>query len=136
MELEDLEDLVNLRISTEKRFLLHKLSEDAANGPDVHSQTVLLLSQQHFRCAVPESLDFVSERLDGETEGASESKISDFEGACLVNEEVLGLEVPVDDPAGVAVVESVAELVEEELDLVVAHALLVLAHVFLQVIIH
>lgn len=136
MELEDLEDLVNLRISTEKGLLLHKLSEDAANGPDVDSQTVLLLSQQHFRCTVPESFDFVSERLDGETEGASESKISDFEGACLVNEKVLGLEVPVDDPAGVAVVESVAELEEEELDLVVAHALLVLAHVFLQVIIH
>lgn len=37
VELEDFEDLIDLTISTEKRLLLHQLSEDAANCPDVNS---------------------------------------------------------------------------------------------------
>ncbi len=46
------------------------------------------------------------------------------------------LEITMDDSPGVAVVESIAELVEEELHLIAAHRLLVLTHVLLQVVVH
>jgi hypothetical protein len=68
--LEDLEDLVDLAIAAEERFLLDEFGEDAADGPDVHSQTVLPLSQEDLRRAVPEGLDLMREGLNGDTKGA------------------------------------------------------------------
>ena len=41
-----------------------------------------------------------------------------------------------DDPPGVAVVKSVAKLVEEEFHLVGRHRLLVLTHVFLEIVVN
>ena len=41
-----------------------------------------------------------------------------------------------DDPPGVAVVKSVAKLVEEELHLIGRHRLLVLTHVFLEIVVN
>ena len=134
MELENLKDLVDLAVSAEERLLLGQFSEDAADCPDVNSQTVLLLAQQNFGGTVPEGFDFVSEGLDGKGEGAGESKVCDFESASSVDEEILGLEISVDDPPGVAVVDAIAELVEEELDLVLAHGVFVLTEVFLEVV--
>lgn len=37
MELKDLENLVDLAISTEKRLLFDEFGEDAAHCPDVHA---------------------------------------------------------------------------------------------------
>lgn len=77
----------------------------------------------------------MGEGLNGQTEGSGQSKIGDLEGACLVDEEVLRLEVAVNDSAGMAVVEPITELVEEQLHLVRSHGGLVLAHVLLQVVV-
>ena len=68
MELEYLEDLINLTISTEERLLFCQLSKDAAHCPDVHSQTVLFLSKQDFWCSVPEGFDLMRKSFDGKTE--------------------------------------------------------------------
>ena len=135
VELEDLEDLVDLTVSAEERLLFDQFCEDAAHCPNVHSQTVLLLAQKHLGRPVPQSLNFVSESLDGQAEGTGKAKISNFESAHLVNQQILRLEVPVDDPPGVAVVEAVAQLVEEQLHLIGSHRLLVLAHVFLEIVV-
>lgn len=43
MELEDFEDLVDFRVTSEKCLFLNQLSENAANSPDINPQTVLLL---------------------------------------------------------------------------------------------
>lgn len=45
MKLEYFEDLVDLTIPAEQRFLLDELGEDAAYCPDIHTQTVLSLTQ-------------------------------------------------------------------------------------------
>lgn len=77
----------------------------------------------------------MGERLDGDSKGPSQTKICNFEASVLINEKILGLEIPVDDPPGVAVVDSVDELEHEHLDLVLGDDLLVLRHVLLQVVV-
>ena len=136
MELEDLEDLVDFRVSVEERPLLNHFCEYAANSPDIHTQTVLFLSQKHFGSPVPKRLDFMSKSLDGDTKRPSKSEIGDLQVSHLINQQILRLEIPMDDPARVAVVHSVNELVEEQLDLVRSHRMLVLRHVLLQVIVN
>ena len=65
MELEDLKDLIDLTIPTEHWLLFHQLSEDAANCPDIHTQTVLLLPKENFRSSIPKSLNFMGESFNG-----------------------------------------------------------------------
>jgi hypothetical protein len=134
VELEYLENLIDFAIPTEERFLFSQLCEDAANCPDINSQTVLLLSEQNFGGSVPEGLDLMREGFDGKTEGSGESEVSDFEGSLSVDEKILRFEVSVNDSAGVAVVDAVAELIKEEFDLVGGHGVFVLAQVFLHVV--
>lgn len=136
MELEDLEDLINLAVSTEESLLLSQFSEDASNGPNIDSQTVLLLAEQNFGCPVPKSLNLMGEGLDGQTEGTGKSKVSNLEVSLTIDEKVLRFEVSVDDASGVAVVDAVDELEEEELDLVRGHGVLVLTQIFLHVVLH
>ena len=85
MELENLEDLIDLAVSTEERFLFSELGEDAANSPDINSETILFLSEQNFGCSIPECLNLMSESLDGKGKGACKSKVSNFESISAVN---------------------------------------------------
>lgn len=78
MVLEDLEDLVDLAIAAEERFLFDELSEDTTDGPNIHSQAVLPLSQQNLRSPVPQGLDLMGQGLDGYAKGAGKSKIRNF----------------------------------------------------------
>lgn len=135
VELEDLEYLIDFAVSAEKRLLFSQFSEDASHSPDINSQAVLFLSQEDFRGTIPKGLDLMGEGLDGETEGACESEICDFEGAGLIDEKILGFKVSVDDATGVAVVDAVAELVEEQFDLILTHAGFVFTQPFLEVVI-
>lgn len=113
VELEDLEDLVDLAVSAEERLLLHQFGEDAADCPDVHTQTILLLAQENLRRTVPKRLNLMSQGLDGETEGSGQAKVSNLEGSSLINEQILRLEIAMDDAPRVAVIESIAKLIEE-----------------------
>lgn len=58
----------------------------------------------------------MSESLDGDPKGTSKSKISNFQDASSVNKKILGFEVSVDDPARMAIIDSVDKLEEEELN--------------------
>ena len=136
MELENFENLIDLAITTEERFLFSKLGKNASNSPDIHSQAVLLLSEQYLRSTIPKSFNLVSKCFDGKTEGSCESKVCDFEGSCPVNEEILWFEISVNDPASMAVVDAVAKLIEEEFNLIGSHGMFVLAQVFLHVVVH
>jgi hypothetical protein len=75
------------------------------------------------------------ECFNRDTKGSSKSKICDFEGSLPVNEKILRFQVSMHDSAGMAVVDAVAELVEEELDLVGGHGMFVLTQVFLHVVV-
>jgi hypothetical protein len=77
----------------------------------------------------------MSECFDGQAEGSGKSEVSEFQSSTFIYEKVLGFEISVDDPSGVAVVESVAELIDKEFDLVGSHGGFVLAHVFFEVIV-
>ena len=79
MELEDLEDLVDFAISTKQCFFLDQLSKDTTDRPNVNSQTVLFLTQQYLWSTIPQSFNFMSEGLDGDAKGSSESEIRNFE---------------------------------------------------------
>lgn len=50
---EYFEDLINLAITREQRSLLSHLREDAASGPEVDAEGVVLLGEQDLRAAVP-----------------------------------------------------------------------------------
>lgn len=79
MELENLENLIDLTISTEQGFLFNQLSKDTTDRPNVDSQTVLLLTQQYLRSSIPQCFNFMSEGLDGDTKGSSKSEVRDFQ---------------------------------------------------------
>lgn len=78
MVLKDFEDLIDFTITTEERFLFDEFSEDTSDSPNIHSQAVLPLSQQHLRGPIPQRLDLMGQRLDGYTKGPSKSKIRYF----------------------------------------------------------
>ena len=106
MELEDLEDLINLRVTHKERSFLDEFSEDAADCPHVDAQGVLLLTQKDFWSSVPKSLNFMGQGLDWDGESSRKSEITDFEIALVGDKDVLRFEVSVEDPVGVHVVNS------------------------------
>ena len=134
MELEDLEDLIYLGVTHEEGTLLDQLSEDAADSPHVHTKGVLLLAKEDLGGSVPQSLDLVGECLDGDREGSGETEVTDLDVALGVDQKILGLQVSVDDPLGVAVVDSTEQLVEHLFDSLLVHGPLVLPHVLLQIV--
>ena len=67
----------------------------------------------------------MGECFDGNTESPSQAEIGDLEVALLVDEQILGFEITVDDSAGMAIVQPVDDLEHEELDVVGSHRVLV-----------
>jgi hypothetical protein len=114
---EDLEDLVDLRVTREERLASSHLGEDATDGPHVDTSRVLATTKQNLGCAVPEGDDFMSVGAERDTKGASQTKISQFQVALLVNEQILRLEIAVQDAVGVAVTGALEKLKSEFLDL-------------------
>jgi len=113
-DLEYFEDLIDLRVTSEQRSSLSHLGENATSRPQVHTKTVRLLTQKDFRASIPKCYHFVGVGLDGEAEGAGQTKISELDlGACRVDEQILGLQVPVEDSVLMAVDEGVQDLEEE-----------------------
>lgn len=75
-------------------------------------------SKQYLRRPVPSSRNFFSQNdvLVGliSDKGAGESKITDLHGAVAVEQEIGGLEVPMDDLRGMQKLEPLGELVQNE----------------------
>lgn len=97
-DLEDLEELVDLRVAREQRAVVDHLDEDAADGPDVDGRRVRLGAEQDLGRAVPERDDLVRVRAHGDAKRAREPKVGELElVARALDEQVLGLEVAVQD---------------------------------------
>jgi hypothetical protein len=88
---ENLEDLVDLRVTREERLASSHFGKDAANGPHVDTSRVLTATKQNLGRAVPEGDDFVSVSAERNAKGASQTEISQLQVALLVNEQVLRL---------------------------------------------
>lgn len=80
---KDFEDLVDFGITHEQRSLLRHLRENATEGPHIDTESVLFLSEENFWRSVPECDYFVSVGLDGESESASQSKISQLDATSV-----------------------------------------------------
>lgn len=61
---KDLEDLIDLGVTSEERFLLRHFSENAARAPKVHAKRVVLCGKENFRAPVPESDNLVRVGFD------------------------------------------------------------------------
>lgn len=86
---------------------------DAAGGPDIDTGVIGAGAEEDVWGAVPERYHFVGEGVDGNSEGASETEVREFELAFVVDEEVLGFEVAVKDAVVVAEGYTLQELVHE-----------------------
>ena len=99
-ELSDDGELVDVVLSGEQRLALEHLSEDASRTPNVHLDVVLLPREHNLGRAVVTGRD-VTRHLGVLYTGQAE--IADFQIAVLVDEDVAGLEVTVDNTGRVDV---------------------------------
>ena len=72
--------------------------------------------------------------FDGKTKCSGKSEISNLKVASSINKKILRLKISMDNPSRVAVVDSVAELIEKELGLVRCHGEFMLAQVLFHVV--
>ena len=132
-----LEDLVYFRISTEQTFFMCQLEEDASNRPRVNSGVVFLHPQQNLGSPVPKRDYLVGVLPQGVGVGPGQSEVGQLDIETLpVDQNVLGLEVAVHYPPGVAVLEGEEQLVDDRADLLLVEvdALLVLFQVAVDVL--
>ena len=115
-EFEDLEELTDFSITTEENLTAAEFSHDAANGPHVDGGRIVLFTEEDFGGAVPEGDDFVSVGVHGDLEGTSKAEVSNLEGVVVLEEDVGGLQVTVNDAVTVAEVETFEELGHEDLE--------------------
>ena len=85
----------------------------AACRPDVDTGVVGAGAEEDVGGAIPEGDNFIGERIDGDAEGTGEAKVSKFELAFVVDQEVLRFEVTVENPIVVAEGNSLKELVHK-----------------------
>lgn len=83
---------------------------------DEPSRSVKLGAKQDFRCFVPQCDNFMSVGAKRETKSPGQSKVSYLEKPILVDQEVLRLHVPVEDPVSMAKGNALQHLAEEALD--------------------
>lgn len=115
-DLENLEDLINFRVTSEEGHAADHFSEDATNRPDVDGCRVALAAEENLRRTVPQGDDFVSICANRSAEGTSKTEIGKFQDTITIDEEVLGLQITVEDTVGVAVGYTLEELEEVGLE--------------------
>jgi hypothetical protein len=82
---EDLEDLINLRVSHKQRFFFNHFCKNAAQRPNVHTQGILFLTHQNFWSSIPESLHLMSQGFYRNTESSCQTEVSQFYVSLFVN---------------------------------------------------
>jgi len=103
--------LINLRVTGEQRSSLSHLGENAPRGPQIYPKAVRLLAEQDFRASVPKCHHFVGVGLDREPEGPGQPKVSElYLGTGRVDQQILGLQVPVEDSVLVEMDQGVEDL--------------------------
>ena len=135
---EDAHELIFVRRAGKERTSGVHLGHNAACGPDVDAGVIGTTSEEDVRGAVPESYDFVGEGVDWDTEGSRETEICKFENALVVDEEVLGFEIAVEDSIRMTEVYTLEELVHERFygNGIECAAVALSVHVLLQIFVH
>lgn len=111
---EDLVDLVDLRVADKQRVALLHLCHDAPDRPDVDSPVIVLAPQQDLGSALPECDDFVSVGPGREGVGPGQAEVGQLDSLGVeFDQHVLGLEVAVEDALLVALIETNQHLAGE-----------------------
>ena len=102
--MEDLEDLVNLRIPTEQNPLVCNFIKNTPHRPDIHSWVVNLSPEQDLWSSVPQGNNLMGVLLDWVVISSGKSKICQFyvQPILSVDQNILRFDVSVDDSVGVA----------------------------------
>lgn len=106
-KLGDDRELVDVILAREEGLALEHLGEDAAGTPDIDLDVVLLPGEHDFGGAVVTSRDIASHLRILDTRKA---EIANLQVAVLVDQDVAGLQVTVDDTGGVDVFEAALDL--------------------------
>ncbi|KAH3668729.1 hypothetical protein OGAPHI_002483 [Ogataea philodendri] len=92
---EDLEDLVDLRVSGKQRLAVGHLCKNASNRPHIHACRVLFTTKQDLWTSVPQSDNLVSVRTQRDAKRSGKTEISNLEVTFLVDQQILRLQVSV-----------------------------------------
>ncbi|KAM0859882.1 hypothetical protein ACQ4PT_046899 [Festuca glaucescens] len=113
-DLGDEPHLVHVVPPREERRPVDELHEDAPDGPDVDGRRVVGGVEQQLGGPVPPRDDVLRHHV-ALRRGARQAEVADLEVAVGVEEQVAGLEVPVDHVRRVDVLEPAQQLVQEVL---------------------
>ena len=89
-------------LTLEEGLLGGHLREDAADTPDVDGTRILVGAQEDLGGAVPEGHYLVGVHAHGDAKGAGQAEVGDLDRTVLVDQQVLRLQIPVEDPPLVA----------------------------------
>ena len=114
------------------------LCHDTSSRPDVDASVVGATTKQNVWGSVPQGDDLIGKGVHWNTKCSSQSKVAQLQDPFTVNQKVLRLQVPVQDPVLVAEIDAFEELVHERLDRAVLEgpALSLSVHITLQVTVH
>lgn len=99
-------ELVDVVLAGEERLALKHLGEDAASAPDVHLHIVLLPGEHNLRRSVVSGRNVAGHLRVLDTR---KTEVANLQIAVLVDEDVGGFEVTVDDAGGVDVFQTTLE---------------------------
>jgi len=106
-------ELVDMVLSGEQRLALEHLGEDTSNTPDIDFNIVLLPSEHDFGGSVVSRRDITGHLGILNT---GKTKVANLQVAVLVDQDVAGLQVTVDNTSRVNVFQTTKDLVEEVLN--------------------
>jgi hypothetical protein len=112
-------ELIDVVLAWEEWLSLQHLCEDAANAPYVNLHIIFLPCKHNLRCPVVASRD-VARHLGVLDTG--KSKVANLEIAVLVDQDVAGLQIPMDDPCRMDIFESSLHPISTKIHLEGKHA--------------
>merc|ERR1719188_1075912 len=137
--LEDLEDRINLGVSREERGACCHLSHNTTNAPEIHWDAVERRAQKNLQRPIPYCHNFVGILWDRNAVRPGQPEIRQLQtepSAFCADEEILGLDVPMNDTILMAELYSAAQLVRQILHCLRGQVATQRFHVFLEVVLH
>ncbi len=102
-QLGDDGELVDMVFPREQRLALKHFRENTTSAPYIYFDIVLLPGKHDFWCSVVARRDIAGHLR---VLNAGQSKVANFEVAILVHKDVAGLEIAMDDPSRVDVLQA------------------------------
>jgi hypothetical protein len=102
-ELSDDGELIDVVLSREQRLAFQHLCKDAARTPDINLNIILLPCEHNLRGSVVSRGDITGHLGILNT---GQTKVADLEIAVLIDEDVAGLEIAMDDACRMNILET------------------------------